>query len=186
MRQPRKGYVRIMALSPARIGTWRLVLVPVSSELAQAIIAGDLSAVRAADGWPHQGTLDGLRMALARGHAPGWLVTAGGVVIGDCGVHGEPDEQGEVEIGYGLAAPYRGIGYGTELVIAISEWLLEQSAVAQVCAHTAIDNWASRRALERAGFRLESADPHHARYALDRGLSRGAVARSEPPVGLDR
>ena len=180
------GYVRVVALLLSRIDTSRLVLVPASRELAQAIIEGDLSAVTPAEGWPHQGTLDGFGMALARGHAPGWLVTSDGLVIGDCGMHGEPDDAGEVEIGFGLAAPYRGLGYGTELVTAVSEWLLEQRGVARVCAHAALDNWPSRRALERAGFRLESTDPHHAKYTLDRDLSRGRPAAPEPPVGLDR
>ena len=181
-----------MALSPSRIITARLVLVPVSRELAQAITAGDLSAVTPGEGWPHHDTLGGFGMALARGHAPGWLVTADGVTVGDCGVHGEPDEWGEVEVGFGLAAPYRGVGYGTELVSAVSEWLLEQSGVAQVCAQAALNNWPSRRALERAGFRLESADAHHARYVLARSVNPGQAARRdqavrrEPPVGLDR
>jgi RimJ/RimL family protein N-acetyltransferase len=168
------GYVRVVALVPSRIDTPHLILVPVSPELAEAIIDGDLSALTPADGWPHQGTLNGFGMALARGHAPGWLVTADGVAIGDCGIHGEPDDEGEVEIGFGLAATYRGIGYGTELVIAMSEWLLGQSAVTRVCAHAALDNWPSRRALERAGFGLQSVDPHYAKYTLDRGVSRGA------------
>jgi RimJ/RimL family protein N-acetyltransferase len=175
-----------MALIPSRIEASRLVLVPVSRELAQAITAGDLSAVNPAEGWPHQGTLDGFRMALARGHTPGWLVTADGLVIGDCGVHSEPDEHGVIEIGFGLAAPYRGVGYGTELVIAISQWLLEQPEVAQVCARAELDNWPSRRALERAGFRLESTGDQHARYVLDAGVSRGQAARAGPPAGMDR
>lgn len=157
----------VVALSPSRIDAPRLVLVPVSRELAQAITAGDLTAVNPAEGWPQQGTLDGFRMALGRGHAPGWLVTADGLVVGDCGVHGEPDERGEVEIGFGLAAPYRGRGYGTELVLALSRWLLDQSEVARVCARAALDNWPSRRALERTGFWLESAGDQYARYVLD-------------------
>lgn len=175
-----------MALSPSRIDSSRLVLVPVSRELAEAITAGDLSSVTPGEGWPHRDTLDGFRMALARAHAPGWLVTADGLAIGDCGVHGEPDEQGVVEIGFGLAAPYRGVGYGTELVIALSEWLLWQPEVAQVCARAALDNWPSRRALERAGYRLDSADDQHARYVLDGSLSRARAARAGPPVGTDR
>jgi GNAT superfamily N-acetyltransferase len=183
---PRRGYVRVVSLSPSRIEASRLVLVPVSSELAEAITAGDLSAVNPGEGWPHQGTLDGFRMALARGHAPGWLVTADGLTIGDCGVHGEPDEQGVVEIGFGLAAPYRGVGYGTELVIALSDWLLGQREVAQLCARAALDNWPSRRALERAGFRLESEDDQYARYLMDGGISRFPAARAGPPVETDR
>ena len=84
-----------MPLTPARIATARLVLAPVSEAVATAVVAGDVSTLTAGEGWPHADTLDGLRMALAHGHSPGWLVTLEGVVIGDCGTHGEPDETGE-------------------------------------------------------------------------------------------
>jgi RimJ/RimL family protein N-acetyltransferase len=127
------------------IETERLRLVPVTDEQAAAILAGDLSVVRAGEGWPHADTLDGLRLA------PGWLVELDGAVIGDCGVHGEP-EGGTAEIGYGLAAPYRGRGYGSELVGAVSQWLLRQPGITRVVAETDPGNAASRRVLEKAGF----------------------------------
>jgi hypothetical protein len=96
-----------------------------------------------------------------------WFVTHEGVVTGDCGSHGEPDELGDVELGYGLAAPYRGRGYGTELVIGLSRWLLGKDGVRRVVAsRVAVDNAPSRRALERSGFVLESADEEHTWYAL--------------------
>jgi [ribosomal protein S5]-alanine N-acetyltransferase len=108
-------------------------------------------------------------MALAHGHAAGWFVTLEGVVIGDRGTHGEPDESGDVELGYGLAAPYRGRGHGTEVVTGLSRWLLDQHGIPRVVARrVAVDNAPSRRALERAGFVLESADDHHTWYALAR------------------
>jgi RimJ/RimL family protein N-acetyltransferase len=45
--------------------------------------------------------------------------------------------------------------------------LLGQDAVRRVVARrVAVDNTPSRRALERAGFRLESADDEHTWYAL--------------------
>jgi RimJ/RimL family protein N-acetyltransferase len=78
------------------------------------------------------------------------------------------------------------MAYGSELVIAMSEWLLGQSGVTRVSAHAALDKWPSRRALERAGFRLQSADPHHAKYTLDPGVSRGPAAHRSRQVELDR
>lgn len=108
-------------------------------------------------------------MALAHGQAAGWFVTVDGVVIGDCGTHGAPDESGDIELGYGLAAPYRGRGYGTEVVIGLSRWLLGQDSVRRVVARrVAVDNTPSRRPLERTGFVLESADKQHTWYALAR------------------
>lgn len=141
-----------MELRLARLQTARLRLEPLTAEMARAILAGDLSGLTTADGWPHDDTADGLGMALKTGHPPGWLVTVGGTVIGDIGTHGPVDEAGRVEIGYGLAAPSRGQGYGSEAVAAVTEWLLSQPGVRQVRAHTLTSNEPSRRVLEKAGF----------------------------------
>lgn len=147
----------------------RLRLVPIDRRTAEAVVVGDLASVEAAEGWPQEGTLNGLRMAIEHGHPPGWMVTLDGKVIGGCGIHGRPDESGVVEIGYGLAAPFRGRGYGTELVAAITGWLLEQPDVGTVLASTLADNLASRRVLEKNGFRLAGYDSEgRALYRHDR------------------
>jgi RimJ/RimL family protein N-acetyltransferase len=155
-----------MRLTPTAIRTANLLLEPLSRKGAKAIVAGDLSAVRAGHGWPHADTTDGLRIALTNGHAPGWLVTLEGAVIGDCGVHGDPGEDGEVELGFGLAAPYRGLGYGSEMAAALSQWLLAQPGVSRVIGRVALANMPSRRTLERAGFERESVGALSAVYVL--------------------
>ena len=142
------------------IDTPRLRLIPISDAEAEAILRGDLSAVNAGEGWPHEDTLDGLRLA------PGWFVSLDGVVIGDCGTHGPADEHGDVEIGYGLAEPYRGRGYGGELVLALSQWLLGRPDVRRVVTRVLVGNVPSRRVLERAGFVLEGDDGETVSYAL--------------------
>jgi RimJ/RimL family protein N-acetyltransferase len=152
--------------------TARLRLEPVTTETARAILAGDLSGLTAAglaaaDGWPHEDTADGLAMAVKAGYPPGWLITADGTVIGDFGTHGPVDEAGRVEIGYGLAAPSRGHGYGSEAVLAVTEWLLSQPEVRQVLAHTLTTNTPSRRVLEKAGFRYLGLDEGEALYQRD-------------------
>jgi RimJ/RimL family protein N-acetyltransferase len=150
-----------------RLVTERLVLEPIAREVAEAVVAGDLSGLRVGEGWPHADTVDGLGMAVRHGHAPGWFVTLGGEIIGDCGTHGPPDDAGDVEIGYGLAAPYRGRGYGNELVAAASAWLMSRPGVRRVVAREVLaDNMPSRRALERAGFVLEREEGALVWYAL--------------------
>jgi RimJ/RimL family protein N-acetyltransferase len=150
-----------------RLVTDRLVLEPIAPEVAEAVVAGDLSGLRVGEGWPHADTVDGVGMAVRHGHAAGWFVTLGGEIIGDCGTHGPPDEAGDVEIGYGLAEPYRGRGYGSELVIAASRWLLRRPGVRRVVAREVLaDNVPSRRALERAGFVLEREEGGLVWYAL--------------------
>jgi RimJ/RimL family protein N-acetyltransferase len=94
-------------------------------------------------------------------------VVLDGLVIGDCGVHGPADNDGDIELGYGLAAPYRGHGHGTELVAAVSQWLLTQPGVRRVVARgVEAANAPSRIILERAGFTIQNADAHHIDYAL--------------------
>ena len=98
---------------------------------------------------------------------PVWFVTLDDVVIGDCHTHGAADAEGDIEIDYGLAAPYRGRGYGIELVEAFSQWLLGQPGVRGVVArHVPAGNSASCCVLERAGFVLERSDEQHTLYAL--------------------
>jgi RimJ/RimL family protein N-acetyltransferase len=158
-----------MELLLAPLPTARLRLEPLTAETARAILAGDLSGLAAAgltaaEGWPHDDTADGLGMAVKTGHPPGWLITAGGAIIGDIGTHGPVDEAGRVEIGYGLAAPSRGRGYGSEAVAALTEWLLRQPGVREVRAHTLTSYLPSRRVLEKAGFTYLGLDEGEALY----------------------
>ena len=136
-------------------------LEPLSEALAQALVTGDLSGVSPGEGWPHADTMDGLRIAVSQGHEAGWLVLLDGVVIGDCGTLGPPNEAGEIEVGYGLAVPYRGCGHGSELVRALTQTLLARPGVQRLTAKVLRENTPSRRALERAGFVVEQSDDEH-------------------------
>ena len=123
-------------------------LVPLTADRARRIVGGDLTGLEHAAGWPHEDTVDGLR--LVESGASAWLVELDGVVIGDCGTTGPLGP--EVEIGFGLAEEARGKGHGTELVRALSELLLSRHGVERIVASTDVANVASRRVLERAGF----------------------------------
>jgi len=149
------------------------VLVPLDAAGARAVLVGDLSQLETAAGWPHDDTLDALRMATAPGGGSlVWLVTLDGVVIGDCGTLGGIDDAGDVEVGYGLAAEHRGRGYGNEVAAALSRWVLRQPGVARVVAREVLaDNVPSRRALENAGFVLEREADGLAWYATTRRAS---------------
>ena len=131
---------------------------------ARALIAGDMTVVNAAPGWPHADSLDGI--ALEAEHADSdeatcFLVisTHSGQVVGEAGWKGGPDADGVAEIGYGLAAPSRGRGLGSELVNQLTAWVLAQPDVALVVAYVLPGNVASRRALERNGFELDEHAP---------------------------
>jgi RimJ/RimL family protein N-acetyltransferase len=138
------------------------------SEVARSVLDADLSLIARTAGWPHDDTLDAIKMATAIGGSSlVWLVTLDGVVIGECGTVGGLDETGAIEIGYGLAEEHRGRRYGNELVAALSDWLLAQPHVEEVVAREVLaENVASRRALENAGFALVRESDGLTWYAL--------------------
>jgi RimJ/RimL family protein N-acetyltransferase len=84
-----------------------------------------------------------------------WLVVrrADGRIIGDIGTHGPPDGEGSVEIGYSLAPSARGQGIGTAAVAALVGRLSAVPGIRRLTAVTGAQNTASRRLLERQGFR---------------------------------
>ncbi|MDQ1643011.1 MAG: hypothetical protein QOJ90_2362 [Actinomycetota bacterium] len=147
-----------------RLSTPRLVLVPQSLTAARALLAGEDPGLLLGAGYPHADTIDGLSIVVSHANNDtdlgGWFITRAedGRVIGDCGTKGWVDEEGRVEIGYGLAAPFRERGYGTEAVQAMVDWLRAQTDVQAVTAEVEVGNTASRRLLERLGFNLQSED----------------------------
>jgi RimJ/RimL family protein N-acetyltransferase len=138
--------------------TDRLVLVPQTLAASRALLAGEDPGLPLAEGYPHPDSLDALRMQVEHGGPAdgGWFVTLAedGRVVGDCGTFGPADEDGRVEIGYGLAASFRGHGIGTEAVRALVDWLVTQPGVRVVTASVEVGNEPSRRLLERLGFTL--------------------------------
>ena len=64
----------------------------------------------------------------------------------------ESDESGSTEIGYGIADAFRGRGYASEAVSAVSEWALNQPGVTCITAETEESNTASQRVLQKSGF----------------------------------
>lgn len=64
------------------------------------------------------------------------------------------NEEGTVEIGYGLHDGFCGHGYMTEALNAVAEWALLQTGVAKIIAETDAENESSQKVLLRAGFRF--------------------------------
>jgi ribosomal-protein-alanine N-acetyltransferase len=138
---------------------------------ARALLAGDYSGVDPAPGWPHEDTMDGVRVEAEHAQSDeqtGFLAIRHdtGQVIGEAGWKGGPDAEGVAEIGYGIAAPSRGQGLGTELVGLITGWVVAQPEVRSVVAGALAGNLPSRRALERNGFVLTREEPPDVWYAL--------------------
>lgn len=161
-------------MSLPRLAGEHVRLQPVPYAVARAVLIGEglpaaLARVglRAGDGWPHDDTADALR-GLAEHGSPGdedgWLIVLGGQVIGDCGWMGGPGPDGDAEIGYGLAAPYRSRGLGREAVVALCAWAERQPGVTALSAHVLPGNEASCRLLLGIGFSREGEDPPFLRF----------------------
>lgn len=71
--------------------------------------------------------------------------------IGGALFKGGPNQNGEVEIGYGIDDEYQGKGYAKEAISCIVKWASEQEGVKAVIAETEKDNIASHKVLQNAG-----------------------------------
>lgn len=81
-----------------------------------------------------------------------WMIELkDGTHIGEMSFKGL-NEDGSVEIGYGISEKYRGCGYATEALSAIVTWALKQTGVSRVEAETEAANIASEKVLEKCGF----------------------------------
>jgi RimJ/RimL family protein N-acetyltransferase len=147
--------------------TERLVLRRLDRECARALADGDYSSIIPAAGWPTDATAIVARRAATDPGAVTWLITYGGEVIGECGIKHAPDSGGATEIGYGLGAPWRANGYGTEAIRALVDWLDGQPGCRRVIAEAHQTNTASRRLLERLGFAVYDLRPPYVWYARD-------------------
>lgn len=166
--------------------TDRLELPAVTADIARALLDSRSDSLpdglRTAPGWPTPHTVDGIRLSW---EAPGQDAEpspdpepSGGSrlvvlrqtrqVMGDLGWKGGPGPDGVVEIGYGLAAPSRGQGYGTEAVGAFADWALGPGGATTLTAEVLADNTASRRLLVRIGFTLDRVAGAEVWYARSR------------------
>jgi len=147
-----------------RLETERLTLVPFTAEFMDALEGHDRAQqiIRAAipEGWPDD-ELSGLLSVYAQwiaddtsvvGYGP-WIVILRGerVVVGSAGFIGRPNDEGTIELGFGVHPNFRNRGYASEAARALIEWGLDQPAVTRVVAACDQDNGASARVLEKSG-----------------------------------
>ena len=92
-----------------------------------------------------------------------WAVreVADGRMIGGVGLFGmTPGEKGE--LGYWLAKPLWGRGIMPRVAAAVCDFALSEWGLRKVQAHTLVENVASQRVLEKAGFEREAVLRSHA------------------------
>ena len=81
-----------------------------------------------------------------------WIIERkDGTPVGDLCFKGLNDD-GSVEVGYGIEERYWGQGFATEAVEATVDWAFVQPGVGRVEAETDPGNLASQRVLQKCGF----------------------------------
>ena len=73
-------------------------------------------------------------------------------MVADLCIIGEPNDNGEIESGYGTYEGFQGKGFMTELVAGIIKWSKTQPRVKSVIASTNKDNIASFKVLQNNNF----------------------------------
>jgi RimJ/RimL family protein N-acetyltransferase len=73
-------------------------------------------------------------------------------VIGTLGFHGPPDEEGRLEVGYRVQAPYRREGYAREAVRALFDWANREHGITRFIASISPTNEPSLNLTRSFGF----------------------------------
>ncbi|MNR39086.1 ribosomal-protein-S5-alanine N-acetyltransferase [compost metagenome] len=83
-----------------------------------------------------------------------WLIVEkeGMNIIGDAGFKGKPDQEGAVDLGYGIIDSARRKGYAVEAAEALISWAFKQQEVKVITARCMHVNEGSTKTLERLGF----------------------------------
>ncbi len=102
---------------------------------------------------------------------------ADNLVIGSLGFTGPPDQDGIVEIAYGIAPAYQNRGFATEAAKAGVEFALSRDTVTKVIAHTLPSFNASAHVLTKCGFEQVGEIEHPEDGLIWRWEKQGKVKR---------
>lgn len=152
-----------------RIMTKRLVLEPMTEEETRAAIDSEKDE-ELRDAYNEMLSLAQSDEANWEWYAP-WKMTLKkeGTIVGDICFKG-PQKIHAVEIGYGVKKEFEKRGYTTEAAKALTEWAFTQKEIYFVEAETSPGNSASRRVLEKLGFREDGTGKEGPRFVLEKKL----------------
>lgn len=121
------------------------------------------------------------------------MTDADGLIVGAISLFKTSWGAGTTEVGYGVHPLHRGRGYATEAVRGLTDWVFAATDLRRIDLTANLDNLASLRVAQKAGFTwegvlrqasLEADGPHDlVMFGLLRGDDR-APADSLPPVEL--
>lgn len=150
------------------IQTERLRLLPLTHDLLQKYLRADHSLEEALQVAPIELAISPeLKEAMEQAFLPNtanpeknyllctlWtiILRSENKMVADLCIVDEPNENGEIEIGYGTYAAEQGKGYMTEAVAGIIHWVKKQPSVKAITAGTDKTNIASYTVLQKNNF----------------------------------
>lgn len=171
-------------MAASNIDTERLIIIPMNYSLMCSVLENryeglaELGIKRSME-WPRQDTLDILNFLKDNlensDEVSGfdiWMIVKKEdmTVIGDAGFKGPPDENGDIEIGFGLIDNEQRKGYGYEAANALINWAFSQEDVRKIKADCLIDNYGSIRVLEKCKLYEVSRDNEFIYWELNKEI----------------
>ncbi len=147
--------------------TNRLLLIPMTVDFIDGLINGNNKAyslldIKPSEEWPSQDIFEVLpimKESLLQKKEPdgfdAWIFIDkyDRSIVGDGGFKGEPDENGGIDLGYGIVRSKRRKGYGFEAVSELVKWGISKSNVKYITADCLNENEPSIKLLEKLGMK---------------------------------
>jgi len=89
-------------------------------------------------------------------------------MVADICFKGEPNEKGEVEIGYGTYPEFQLKGFMTEAIGGLINWTFKQNNITAILAETDPTNYASMRILEKNNFNIDKQTKENINWRLNK------------------
>ncbi|MDR0233073.1 MAG: GNAT family N-acetyltransferase [Dysgonamonadaceae bacterium] len=140
--------------------TDRTILIPISIEIIDAVSNGTLNEYYHNEEWPENDLKEAFpvfKELLKENGIDGfnlWLIVdkKNNQIIGSAGYIGRPDNEGNIEIGFGIIPSKRKSGFCNESVKALIEWGLSHDEVISIIAQCGKSNIASKKTIIKLGF----------------------------------
>ena len=168
-------------MAKIELTTNKTILFPIDIEIMNAISNGKLnkfSEYYHNDEWPDNDLKEALpefKELLKKNGNDGfniWLIIEkeNNQIIGSAGYIGKPDDEGNVEIGFGIVPSKRGKGFCHEAVNTLIKWGLSHDNVNCIIARCDKSNIASRKTIEKLGFEYLCAKDDLLTWKLEKKL----------------
>lgn len=174
------------------IETKRLLIVPINFQFVSKILNDDITVymefdIKPVDDWPNieiKEIMPIIKEKLSSQSAPdgfgAWLFIdkLENSIIGDGGFKGAPDDNGAIDIGYGIIERKRRQGFAYEAATALIKWGFSNSNVKVITADCLRDNTASLNLLRKMGMVEIRQDDELIYFAMNSCMLKNKVRRT--------